>query len=93
MQCAHVDRQAGGVEAHGDEDAALDRLARLAAYPARLDRLRGPDDHHGRASLSSAAIWMSNSWPGEISGSHQTDQPCASIAATSGATRALSARA
>ena len=35
----------------------------------------------------------SNSWPGVISGSHQTDQPFASIAATSGATRALSLRA
>jgi hypothetical protein len=31
--------------------------------------------------------------PGVISGSHQTDQPFASIAATSGATRALSMRA
>jgi hypothetical protein len=45
------------------------------------------------AASISASIWSSNSWPGVISGSHQTDQPFASIAATSGATRALSLRA
>ena len=45
------------------------------------------------AALSSASMRSSNSCPGAISGSHQTDQPCASIAATSGATRALSLRA
>ncbi|HET7222526.1 MAG TPA: hypothetical protein VFI81_04970 [Rhodanobacteraceae bacterium] len=45
------------------------------------------------AASISASIWSSNSWPGVISGSHHTDQPLASIAATSGATRALSARA
>jgi hypothetical protein len=45
------------------------------------------------AALISASIWSSNCWPAEISGSHQTDQPFASIAATSGATRALSVRA
>ena len=45
------------------------------------------------AASISASIWSSNSCPGVISGSHQTDQPLASIAATRGATRALSARA
>ena len=45
------------------------------------------------AAFSSAAIWRSNSWPALISGSHHTDQPCASMTATSGATRALSLRA
>jgi len=45
------------------------------------------------AASISASISSSNSRPGVISGSHHTDQPFASIAATSGATRALSARA
>jgi hypothetical protein len=36
---------------------------------------------------------LANCWPASISGSHQTDQPRASIAATIGATRALSLRA
>jgi len=45
------------------------------------------------AAFSSSSIWSSNCWPASISGSHQTDQPCASMAATSGATRALSLRA
>ncbi len=45
------------------------------------------------AASSSASIWSSNCCPASISGSHQTVQPFASIAATSGATRALSLRA
>ncbi len=45
------------------------------------------------ADSISASIWSSNSWPGLMSGSHQTDQPFDSIAATIGATRALSLRA
>ena len=43
-----------------------------------------------RADSSSREISESNSSPGVISGSHQTDQPSASSAATSGATRSLS---
>ena len=43
-----------------------------------------------RAASSSREINPSNSSPGAISGSHQTDQPSASSAATNGATRALS---
>ena len=45
------------------------------------------------AASISASIMSSNSCPGVISGSHQTVHPCATIAPTSGATRALSLRA
>jgi len=45
------------------------------------------------AAVISASIWSSNSWPGVMSGSHQTVHPFDSIAATTGATRALSLRA
>jgi len=45
-----------------------------------------------RAWSSSREISVSNSSPGVISGSHQTDQPSASSARTSGATRALFCR-
>ena len=45
------------------------------------------------ARFSSVSICRSNSCPGEIPRSHHTDQPCASIAATSGATRGRSLRA
>jgi hypothetical protein len=90
MKRAHVDRQRRIIETHGDEDAAVGRLSRLAADPAGLDRIGCPDDQHRGGEI---AIWRSNSWPGAISGSHHTDHPFASIAATSGATRALSLRA
>jgi hypothetical protein len=45
-----------------------------------------------RDASSSREISASNSSPGVISGSHHTDQPSVSRAATSGATRALSDR-
>src|SRR5690242_18977146 len=45
------------------------------------------------AACNSSSISSLYSRPGLISGSHHTDQPLASIAATSGTTRALSARA
>ena len=47
---AHVERQAGRVESGRDQDAAIGRLARLAAHPARRDRRRRPD-HDDRAGL------------------------------------------
>ncbi len=45
-----------------------------------------------QAASSSLSIWLSNSCPVLIAESHQTVQPCASIAATRAATRALSVR-
>ena len=51
MEGAHIDGQARAVKAHRDEDAALGRLARLAAHPARLHRVGRPDHQHGLGDL------------------------------------------
>ena len=75
------------------------RMPRSAASRAspRTQRDTTEVGVHTTSTALAASISMSmrssNSWPGEISGSHQTDQPRASMAATKGATRALSARA
>src|SRR5688572_673808 len=51
MQRTHVDREARALKAHRNEDAALHRVARLAAHPAGLHRSRGPDDKDGSGDL------------------------------------------
>ena len=51
MKRAHIDRQAGGFEAHRDEDAAVRPLSRLATYPARRHRIRRPDDQDDGGGL------------------------------------------
>ena len=48
---AYVDRQAGVFESHGNQDAALGRIARLAANPAGGHGCRGPDHQHGIGRL------------------------------------------
>src|ERR1022692_2833647 len=47
----YIDRQASVFESHRDPDAALSRIARLAAYPAGGHGCRGPDHQHGTGRL------------------------------------------
>ena len=46
VDCAHVHRQAGCVEAHGHQDVAVGGFARLATHPAGADRSCRPDHDH-----------------------------------------------
>jgi len=47
VQHARIDRQRRGVEPHRDQDAAIGCLPRLAAHPARGDRILRPHHQHG----------------------------------------------
>ena len=75
------------------------RMLRSAASRASPRTQREPTEFGvqttttAAAACSSSSIWLSNSCPGVMSGSHHAVHPRASIAATSGATRALSIRA
>ena len=47
MQRAHIDWQARAIKAHGHQNAAISRFARLTTHPTGLNRLRAPDDQNG----------------------------------------------
>jgi hypothetical protein len=90
---AHVDRQARPVEAHGHEDPAVRAFARLAADPSRLHRGRRPDHEDCGGTLELFGDLPIELLPRRDGRVPPDDQPFASMAATSGATRALSTRA
>ena len=93
MDRAHVDRQAGVVKSHRDQDAALGGVARLAAYPAGGHGGRGPDHEDGRGGLElrvDLAVELLAGRDLRV----PPDRPALRLnRATSGATRALSLRA
>ena len=95
MDRAHVHRQGGAVEAHRDEDAAIGGLARFAAHPAGRRRKSGVQTTSTALAACEFGVDLAVELlaGGRCPGSHHTDQPWASMAATSGATRALSLRA
>ena len=93
MNCAKIDGQRDIPETYRDEYTAIGPVAGLAAHPARLDRVLRPYHQHSGGILECRRNLAVELLTGRVAESHRTDQPCASSAATDGATRALSARA